>query len=70
MASTRPTPLLPGQIAQFRRDGCIKLRNVLSLATLAHFGHAIMRLTVELNTEQRPLEENRWGCWAPTRARA
>lgn len=70
MTSTRPTPLLPGQIAQFRRDGCIKLKDVLSLATLAHFGHAITRLTVELNTEQRPREENRWGCWAPTRARA
>lgn len=45
------------QIAQFRRDGFIKLRNVLSPETLGRYGREITRLTLALNTEQRPLEE-------------
>ncbi len=53
----RPYPLSPAQIAQFRRDGFIKLKEVLDADTLQHFGREITRLTVELNTEQRPLEE-------------
>ncbi|MFO0299539.1 MAG: phytanoyl-CoA dioxygenase family protein [Pseudomonadota bacterium] len=52
-----PYRLDPGQIAQFRRDGFIKLKHVLGAATLAHYGAEITRLTVELNTEQRPLAE-------------
>ena len=52
-----PYRLDPGQIAQFRRDGFIKLKDVLGAATLAHYGAEITRLTVELNTEQRPLAE-------------
>lgn len=50
-------PLSEAQIAQFRRDGFIKLKDVLSPAALAHFGQEITRLTIELNTQQRPLEE-------------
>lgn len=52
-----PYPLNAAQIAQFRRDGFIKLKHVLSSETLAHFGAAITRLTIALNTEQRPLAE-------------
>jgi len=52
-----PCPLAPEQIARFRRDGFIKLKQVLGPETLAHFGREITRLTLELNTEQRPLHE-------------
>jgi ectoine hydroxylase-related dioxygenase (phytanoyl-CoA dioxygenase family) len=52
-----PYELGADQIAQFRRDGFIKLKNVLSAETLARHGSEITRLTLELNTEQRPLEE-------------
>lgn len=50
-------PLTAAQIAQFSRDGFIKLKDVLSAATLAHYGREITRLTIDLNTEQRPLHE-------------
>lgn len=53
----RPYDLQPAQIDAFRRDGFIKLRQVLSPDTLAHFGREITRLTIELNTESRPLAE-------------
>lgn len=49
-------PLGAEQIAQFRRDGFIKLKEVFSAETLARFGGEITRLTIELNTEHRPLE--------------
>lgn len=52
-----PYMLQPAQVAQFRRDGYIKLKSVLSPQTLAEYGRDITRLTVELNTQQRPLEE-------------
>ncbi|MBU6194601.1 MAG: phytanoyl-CoA dioxygenase family protein, partial [Burkholderiales bacterium] len=52
-----PYALQPAQVAQFRRDGYIKLKSVLSPQTLAEYGRDITRLTVELNTQQRPLEE-------------
>lgn len=52
-----PFALSPAQIAQFRRAGFIKLKNVLSPETLAHYGAEITRLTIELNTQQVPLEE-------------
>lgn len=52
-----PYTLTNTQIAQFRRDGFIKLKHVLSPETLANFGAAITRLTIELNTEARPLAE-------------
>ena len=50
-------PLSAKQLAQFRRDGFIQLKHVLSPETLAHYGGEITRLTLELNAEQRPLEE-------------
>ena len=52
-----PYALSGAQIAQFRRDGFIKLKDVLSPETLAHYGAEIQRLTIELNTQQVPLEE-------------
>lgn len=52
-----PYVLQPAHVAQFRRDGYIKLKSVLSPQTLAEYGRDITRLTVELNTQQRPLEE-------------
>ena len=52
-----PYPLTAEQIAQLRRDGFIKLKNVLSPGTLARYGTEITRLTIALNTEQRPLAE-------------
>lgn len=52
-----PLPLQPEHIERFRRDGYIKLRDVLSPATLAAYGDTITRLTIELNTETRPLAE-------------
>lgn len=52
-----PYALSAAHISQFRRDGFIKLKDVLSPETLAHYGAEITRLTIALNTEQRPLEE-------------
>lgn len=52
-----PYALSAAQIAQFRHDGFIKLKDVLSPETLAHYGAEITRLTIELNTQQVPLEE-------------
>ena len=52
-----PYHLTLTQVAQFRRDGFIKLKDVLSAETLAHFGAEITRLTIDLNTEQRPMAE-------------
>lgn len=50
-------PLTAEQIAAFRRDGFIKLKNVLSAQTLAHHGAEITRLTIALNTQQLPLDQ-------------
>jgi ectoine hydroxylase-related dioxygenase (phytanoyl-CoA dioxygenase family) len=44
------------QIARFARDGFIKLKDVFDADTLAHYGREITRLTIDLNTERRPLE--------------
>ena len=52
-----PYALRAEQIAQFRREGFIKLKDVLSPASLDRYGREITRLTLALNTEQRPLEE-------------
>ncbi|MFY7854927.1 MAG: phytanoyl-CoA dioxygenase family protein, partial [Rubrivivax sp.] len=50
-------PLQPEQIAAFRHNGYIKLKQVLSPAALAHYGREITRLTIELNTQHLPLEQ-------------
>lgn len=52
-----PYPLPDDAVERFRRDGFIKLRQVLSPATLQAYGREITRLTIELNTQTRPLEE-------------
>jgi len=52
-----PYALQTAQIEAFRRDGCIKLKDVLSPATLSHFGREITQLTIDLNTESRPLAD-------------
>ena len=53
----QPFDLSDGDIANFRRDGFVVLRNVLSPATLLRYGSEITRLTLELNREQRPMDE-------------
>lgn len=45
------------QVERFGRDGYIKLKEVLSPAALDHYGRQITQLTIDLNTERRPLEE-------------
>lgn len=50
-------PLTSAQIEQFRRDGFIKLKDVLDAETLSHYGQEITRLTIELNTQYVPLEQ-------------
>lgn len=52
-----PFPLGAEQIAFFRANGFIQLRQVLPRETLAHYGREITRLTLELNTQTLPLEE-------------
>jgi ectoine hydroxylase-related dioxygenase (phytanoyl-CoA dioxygenase family) len=52
-----PYTLSDGHIAAFQRDGFIKLKQVLSPEALAHYGAEITRLTIELNTQLKPLEE-------------
>ena len=52
-----PYALTTGHVASFRRDGFIKLRKVLTPETLTQFGREITRLTLALNTQDKPLEE-------------
>jgi ectoine hydroxylase-related dioxygenase (phytanoyl-CoA dioxygenase family) len=53
----RPYPLTQRQVADFRRDGFIRLKDVFSADELGHYGEEITRLTVALNTQTLPLEE-------------
>src|SRR5512137_532203 len=50
-------PLTADQVASFRRNGFIRLRDVLSRATLEYYGREFSRLTIALNTQDKPLEE-------------
>ena len=52
-----PYPLTGNQIAQFRRDGFIKLKDVFDAQTLRHYGQEITWLTRALNTQTKPLED-------------
>ena len=52
-----PFALTPTQIAAFRRDGFIKLKEVLSPATLAHYGAEIRREVAERSRDYKPLAE-------------
>jgi ectoine hydroxylase-related dioxygenase (phytanoyl-CoA dioxygenase family) len=53
----RPYPLTAQQIADYRRDGFIKLKQVFNAAELTHYGAEITRLTIALNMQTKPLEE-------------
>lgn len=52
-----PYPLNDEQVARFRRDGYIRLKDVFDADTLRHYGEEISRLTIALNTQTVPLEE-------------
>jgi ectoine hydroxylase-related dioxygenase (phytanoyl-CoA dioxygenase family) len=52
-----PYPLDRRHIAHFRDKGFVKLADVLSATTLEHYGREITRLTIELNTQAKPLHE-------------
>jgi len=49
--------LTPEQIAQFRKDGFIKLKNLLSPQVLAYYGKEISEKVKELNTLNIPMEQ-------------
>lgn len=49
--------LTDAQIAAFRRDGYIKLKDVLSAETLEHYRHEITSKVKELNTQDVPMEK-------------
>lgn len=49
--------LTPAQIASFRQNGFVKLRDVLSPESVEHYGREITRLTIELNGQDKPLAE-------------
>lgn len=53
----REYPLPTDAISRFREQGFVHLKHVLPADALAHYGAAITRLTVELNTQTLPLEE-------------
>ena len=52
-----PYQLSEAQIAQFRRDGYIKLKDVFTEAELEHYRHEITRMVKELNQDDTPLEQ-------------
>lgn len=52
-----PYALTDGQIAAYRRDGFIKLKNVFSGEELDAFRGEITRLVKELNSQDTPLEQ-------------
>lgn len=54
---TEAYPISPEQIEQYRADGYIKLKHVLSAETLAYYGREISRKVKELNNQHLPLEE-------------
>ena len=49
--------ITPEQVAAFRRDGFVRLKQVFTAEELRHYGEEITRLTIELNTQTLPLEE-------------
>ncbi len=52
-----PYPLTNEQIAQYQRDGYIKLKDVLSSAVLAEYGAEIAHMVQVLNKQALPLSE-------------
>lgn len=53
----RPYHIHASQVAQFERDGFIRLPGVFDADTLAHYGREITRQTVARNTQTLPLEQ-------------
>jgi len=53
----RPYALTERQIADFRRDGFIRLKDVFKADELRRYGDEIARLTIALNTQTLPLEQ-------------
>lgn len=49
--------LSPAQVARFREQGYIKLKDVLSPEVLGHYGREISRKVLELNTQALPMEK-------------
>lgn len=54
---SRDYPLTDEQIRSFRRDGFVKLKNVLSAGVLAEYGGEFSRLVQALNRQKAPLAE-------------
>jgi ectoine hydroxylase-related dioxygenase (phytanoyl-CoA dioxygenase family) len=52
-----PYPLTERQIAAFRTDGFVRLKQVFSAETLVRYGDEITSLTIALNTQALPMEE-------------
>lgn len=52
-----PFALAPEQIASFRRDGYVKIKNVLSPEVIAHYGPIITSEVYRLNTMHLPIEQ-------------
>lgn len=52
-----PYALTPAQIADFREQGFIKLKNVFSPALLEHYGKEISDWVVRLNQQTKPLDQ-------------
>jgi ectoine hydroxylase-related dioxygenase (phytanoyl-CoA dioxygenase family) len=50
-------PLSRAQIAQFREQGFIKLKNVLSPETLTYYGREITAQVLRLNVQNKPMSE-------------
>src|SRR5580658_6371420 len=52
-----PYTITPEQIAFYKENGFIKLKNVLSPETLRHYGNEITKKVAELNTQNVPIEK-------------
>jgi len=52
-----PYTITPEQIAFYRENGFIKLKDVLSPETLKHYGREITKKVAELNTQNVPMEQ-------------
>ena len=57
MTLNAPFALSPDAIERYRADGFVRLTNVFDPAELADYGAEITRLTLALNTQDKPLAE-------------
>ncbi len=53
----RPYAINAAQVAQFNRDGFIRLKDVFNAEELDHYGREITRMTLALNAQTLPMEE-------------